>query len=126
MKNKTSVKKTWGDRWLESFNKINKVVELTEKKVPFSNTRGFDCLTIVGRCGYCEEYDPDKKKRCDECPLFKKKVCASYRYKNRSAIFLQYVGEMQKGIDDPSKVDWKLALCLITMMRDVIEKDRPY
>ena len=111
---------TWKERWQKSFDKWNKAVELTSRLITFSNKRGFSNIEIVGFCGYCEEFLNGWD--CKRCYLFQRHLC---RRRPDVNIFWEYVHEMQKGIDNPSAVNWTRALALATKMRDSIEKDRP-
>ena len=113
--------------WEISYRKWKWLVVLARLHVKFHTMKGFSFLKVVGKCGYCIEYNSN----CFNCSLYKQDLCCSVnnltKEKRENTVFWKYIRVMRKSVKDCNvKINWKKdVLAYATEMRDAIKKDEP-
>ncbi len=124
---KSTRRKLSMENWKMSYMKWNWLVLLARLRIRFHSKNGFSFLKVVGKCGYCIEFESN----CLNCNLYKQNLCCSVqnltKEKRKSVALWKYLRVMQKGVKNYNvNINWKQdVLAYAIKMRDAIKKDKP-
>lgn len=117
---------SWKNWWM-SYRKWWWLVILARLHIRFHTKNGFSFLNVVGKCGYCMEFESN----CINCNLYNQNLCCSMKYltieNKKKTVLWKYLHVMQKCADNHNlKINWKKdVLPYAIEMRNAIRKDKP-